>query len=892
VVTPLELESRIKGLRNSLRRLLALHGLSWAVGVVVPLVILAGLVDYLFHLDSVIRAALLAVLTGAALWLAHRRIVRPLIVRFDDLDIALRIEERWPGLHDRLASTIQFLRMDARDDRGGSPALREATIRKAVDETSSIDFREVIEPKPVIRALLAASSALLVAAMLIMLAPATARIAMKRLLLPLSATTWPQRTHLLLEVEGTTLKVARGDSFTLSVKVRPGDKIPDSAQATYNFADGDSSSEPLRTAEGGEFHGRIEAVTQPFHFTVTGGDDRSSIRDVPVKVVAPPTLKSLVVRLEPPAYTGIPSQVLAPGLTQVRALEGTRLKLEALANKPLEQAVLNVGEKPFAGALKFDDARTGFRAELAVKNNFNFWFDLRDTEGFRNRDAVRYEVRGFTDQAPRVVIDEPKGDRDVPAEATIPIRVMLDDDFGLQSGKMIYRLATGDSEPHEGVAIPLWTAPESGPGPAPATFVKHQEVAHNWQLAPLKLPVNTVITFHAEALDFDSIKGPNLGKSREIRLRIISKEDAARQFDDNRRELREEVARVLTMQKQAIIPVDNAIRSLKETPKLPQRERDDLNNAGMIQRQVGSRLNNRDDGIGARLRRSLEDLANFKLDNPDAQKQTEDMLARLSVIRDQHLGPAEQGISRAAKSLDESASKSPASSPETGKDQTQPRPDDRATADGPPSARSSPSEKDAQRSPPATKPGDPASRQGNSERAKSTDAEQNENAGQAPTPSAKSSDSSGQQSKKENQGARQAPGQSPGSSPAAKQKTPGSDTPRDELADSRTNQKAIADELQKMLDGLSEFETYRGVVKDAQDLLKQHEQTMKQTAEVADKPELTGKPSEALSPEQKADLNNLAARQAQVRRQDGRGRRSTGKEPDGPGPCATGTGTR
>jgi hypothetical protein len=484
VVSPLQLESRIKGLRNSLRRLLALHGLSWVVGSVVPLVILAGLADWLFHIDFVIRAALLAVLAGAALWLAYERIVRPLIVRFDDLDIALRIEERWPGLNDRLASTIQFLRMDARDERLGSPALRAATVRKAVEETSAIDFREVIELRPVIRGLLAASSALLIATLLVMLAPGTVRIAMKRLFLPLSGTTWPQRTHLVLDDGQTTLKVARGDSFTLSVKVRPGDKVPDSARATYEFADGDRASEPLRSVEGGEFRGRIESVNQPFHFTVTAGDDSSSIRDVPVKVVPPPTLKSLVVRLVSPAYTGIPPQVLAPGLTQLRALEGTKLQLEAIANKPLARAVLNVGEAPVGGDLKFDGARTGFRAELTVKNNFNFWFDLVDAEGFRNRDAVRYEVRGFSDLAPRVVIDEPKSDRDVPAEATIPVRLVLDDDFGLQSGKMIYRLATGDSEPHEAVDIPLWTAPRPGPGPAVGSFVKHQEVAHDWQLAP------------------------------------------------------------------------------------------------------------------------------------------------------------------------------------------------------------------------------------------------------------------------------------------------------------------------------------------------------------------------------------------------------------------------
>ncbi len=65
-MTPRQLESRIRALRGSLRRLLALHGLSWVLGVIVPLVILAGFCDWLFQLDSVIRAALLAALVGAA----------------------------------------------------------------------------------------------------------------------------------------------------------------------------------------------------------------------------------------------------------------------------------------------------------------------------------------------------------------------------------------------------------------------------------------------------------------------------------------------------------------------------------------------------------------------------------------------------------------------------------------------------------------------------------------------------------------------------------------------------------------------------------------------------------------------------------------------------------
>ena len=54
---------------------------------------------------------LLAV-AAVALWVTFTLVLRPLFVRFADLDIALRIEQRWPGLHDRLASTIQFLRLN------------------------------------------------------------------------------------------------------------------------------------------------------------------------------------------------------------------------------------------------------------------------------------------------------------------------------------------------------------------------------------------------------------------------------------------------------------------------------------------------------------------------------------------------------------------------------------------------------------------------------------------------------------------------------------------------------------------------------------------------------------------------------------------------------------
>ena len=113
--------------------------------------------------------------------------------------------------------------------------------------------------------------------------------------------------------------------------------------------------------------------------------------------------------------------------------------------------------------------------------------------------------------------------------------------------------------------------------------------------------------------------------------------------------------------RQAITPVDEATRTLSRTDRLPRAQRDDLNNAGLIQRQVGSRMSNRDEGLEQKLRRLLDDLRNFKIANPEAQQQMQNMLERLDMLRDRHLGPAEQGLTRAGKSLEQIAEPPPGS---------------------------------------------------------------------------------------------------------------------------------------------------------------------------------------------------------------------------------------
>ena len=321
------------------------------------------------------------------------------------------------------------------------------------------------------------------------------------------------------------------------------------------------------------------------------------------------------------------------------------------------------------------------------------------------------------------------------------------------------------------------------------------------------------------------------------------------------------------MQRQAITPVDEAARTLARTDRLPRPQRDDLNNAGLIQRQVGSRMNNRDDGLEQKLRRMLEDLRNFKITNPEAEQQMQNMLERLAMLRDRNVEPAEQGLTRAGKSLEQMPDSPPASrsaqNQPPGQGQQAAGKEQQGAKEPASTATSSrtPARIQRQQRVPARTSRAAKSEQGAGKK------QQGDGSGTERLPKAQPrvEQSQGLTGRRRGRQARTRCRQ--GRAHAGRETGAGRsplDSARKSLAEAKTNQKAIADELQKMLDGLSEFETYRGVVKDAQSLLKKQEETMKQSADAATKPDLMGKSAEALSPEQKAELGNLAGRQNEV----------------------------
>ena len=861
------IEARIAALRGQVRRLLALHGTSRLALGLASAVLVAGLADWMFRLVPEVRLVLLIGVISLGAWLLIRRVVLPLVVRFADLDIALRIEDRWPGLNDRLASTVQFLRQSRDDDRLGSQALRDATIEQTRREVEGIDFRQAADPRSTRRAVAWAAVALGAVWAVAWAEPTLSRIAWNRLVRPYGPDQWPQSTHLTVIATETPTKIARGMPFTLAVAVAPGERLPSTAKVTYTYPDGETATESLRPTDDGTFRGRLDSVAVPFSFVVEAGDDVTA--PWAVAVVPPPALVKADVRVQAPAYTALASQALAPGNTQVRAVEGSKIDLEALANKPIASALLRRGDAVAKEAVALSEGGLKLATSFAVKDSQPFWIELKDTEGFAGQEVIRFDIRVIKDEAPRVSVDDPSHDRDVPPGSTVPLQFTVDDDFGIQLVRLVYKVAAGQSEPTREAIIPLWAAPEPHGEGGP---VKHREVKYRWDLATLPdIQPGTVLSFYAEARDFDNLKGPNIGKSREMRLRIVSKEDAARLLEEKMREIREAADRIVAMQKQAKVPVDDAIRTLARTDKLPEPLRDQVKNAEIIQRQVNDRITSKADGLDQKIRDYQREARDFKVEDADNDRQVAGMREALERIKENHLNPADQSLNQAVKGLDPQANDNDANP-------SQDPPKNPAPADTPKGQQAK--DQPGAQAPKASPKGDQAKGEqakdaaSKSEQAKSEQAKGAASKGDASkSQQAKADASKGQQAGEQGKGEASKGEQAKGEQAEAKAgekatdgqaKPQGPNTPKAALAEAEKNQKAIVDELEKMLAGMSRFDEVKDAVKDAKALLRQQEQAMKEADSAAARPDMDGKSPNDISPENKADLANQAAKQNEI----------------------------
>ena len=283
------LDHRLTDVRRRVRQVLVTHGVSWLAAIVMGSVLLVCVADWLIHFDDpIVRLIFGLAIAGGAVWAARRHLIAPLQVRLTDTDLALRIEDRYPGFQDSLASSVQFVQSGG-DPRIGSPALQQAVVEKTLARLKGLDCDDVVDTREVRRIAMIALGVCLATMLLAGLDQRLTAIALKRLLFPFSAPAWPKKVNLqLLNADLVPferdpehpLHVARGDTLKIFAENTSG-RLPSRVTLEYRFPTQKTVVDAMRPTTMNDAQGRhrevavgqLLAVRGEVEFRAVGGDD-------------------------------------------------------------------------------------------------------------------------------------------------------------------------------------------------------------------------------------------------------------------------------------------------------------------------------------------------------------------------------------------------------------------------------------------------------------------------------------------------------------------------------------------------------------------------------------------------------------------------------------------
>ena len=823
------LDHRLSDVRRRVRQVLVTNGVSWLAAVAVGSVLLVCLADWLIHFDDpIVRLIFGLAIVGGGVWVVRRHLITPLQVRLTDTDLALRIEDRYPGFQDSLASSVQFLRSKG-DPRIGSPALQQVVVERTLDRLNGLDCDDVVDTREVRRVAAIALGVCLATMLLAGLNQSLTAIALKRLLFPFSAPAWPRKVNLqvlnasLVPIEfdpDHPLHIARGDTFKIFAENTSG-RLPSRMALEYRILGQKTVSEAMRPttindAEGKHREvavGQLLAVRGEIEFRAVGGDD-DQMPWHRLLAVPPPVVQKLQVTLTPPAYTRRPAERQPEGVGHVQGLVGTRVDISGVSSKPVEKATLRVKDQE-RHKVQLGEDRQGLSTSFLICDAgiHSWWLELKDPQGFEDAEPPRYEVRGLQDFEPEIYIEQPASDMQVTAEAVVPLRTIARDDLGLKQLRLVYKVETSEGTDEQTISLFL----------AGRTLPLTQTAEYQWKIADLKSQPGGRIVFHTEATDeFDlstEFPGGNapplhIGRSVTRTLTIVSSAEKSREIAQRQEGLLNDLERAFKLEQQAHGQVGDLLVQIENAENFRPEDLDTLQRTEMGQREVASQLGNPTTGLEKRARDLAEELQNNQINDPQTERRLKRIGDELSRIGHEYLQPIEQELTRARKLVQ--------SRDKTEKSRSQKTDGAKKKSALPPGGMPPASESPTGAQPEKRAPSKPE------------------------TLSQKSPDSS-------------PTGASQKAARKANDTSPAGDRPEDALRQVSENQDAVLESLGEMLQELSQWRGENDAARELGDLVRQQSELNQRAAELGKKT-LT-KAADALSGQEQADLAKIAERQ-------------------------------
>jgi len=464
--------------------------------------------------------------------------VLPLIVyRIHPLYAAQAIETARPSLRNSL---INFLLL-RNDPRWAPEPVVRAIEESAAQELVYVEPESVVDRQPAIRLGYVLVGLAAVIAMYIILSPKNPLISFGRVLWPWADIPAPTRVRIEV-VQPGDITAPRGEPVQVSSQVR-GLAEEEEVLFYYSTADGQIQQQaiPMKPIEGELAWYRLPVdsfiARQDTQYYIQAGDARSRTYHIQVDIPLVMTAERLVY--EYPSYTGLPKTEVR-GQGDIRAVEGTKVRIEALANQKLSEADIDLdGQNRRRLSMRVEDRSA--KAELVLRvapadplrpEYSSYLLRGQTLDGRSNRRPNRYMIEVLPDRPPRVnlrlgVLEEVPEEIELPRSRSVEMRVEAEDvDFGLR------RVAIQLQKQGQLLDVPplwQWQRPTlADPQPPSPPSTKGQPEGHQgplqltWEFVPAQwgLKPGDVVVYWARVED-TKLPKPNGAETPHRRIVIV-----------------------------------------------------------------------------------------------------------------------------------------------------------------------------------------------------------------------------------------------------------------------------------------------------------------------------------------------------------------------------------
>ncbi len=469
------IEDVVRGVRWRWRARLALRGLVQVVAVTAAVAFLSAIT--LERLRFAPQAVLwLRVLTwstvaGSIGWF----LVRPLLRKVTDAQVALYLEEHEPSLEYAITSVLD------EGSRTASPDLTRRVSEIALERARSVQYGRRVEQSGLYRFGGALTAIVVLALSATLLGPEHLRYGLGALLRP--ATDAADVNPYSVAVQPGDVTIARGTDQMVTAALGGFE----SADASI-FMKGESEQSfqrlsMLRAIEGG-FEVLLLSVNEPTEYFVEATGIRSPTFSIDVADL--PYVDRIDLTYNFPGYTGLQPRTVEDG-GDVAALRGTVVELAIEPTMITPGGVLLIDGEP-AGDLTLRDDGT-LTARFTVGDASFYAIELARVD---NEELVpaspEYRIDVLTDLEPSVSFSRPG--RDMPASAIeeVYLEMRADDDYGIGDVRLVYSVNGGEED--------TVTVFRAGGSPLREVSAGHTLFLEEWDLE-----VGDLVSYYAIARD-------------------------------------------------------------------------------------------------------------------------------------------------------------------------------------------------------------------------------------------------------------------------------------------------------------------------------------------------------------------------------------------------------